>query len=322
MTQPIYGFGAIAGLAEEVDWGDPEDSTHWLPILRHGMNATPDKRPVPYLGVANGQDYHNTRDEVLLSVSAGGDLETCFHYDSKAHLLLLKHALGGVVTTHPATPYVHTFGLDTDGVLGLTLQTVHGQGISQRAEVWPGCRVNTLALSVDAAGWMTANASLIAKKSNGPANLVGTPAYAAAEMVRAGNGSLLDFDGSTFEMASYRLNVNNNLQRRFVIGDLYTQEPVPAGFASIMSELTLPWNDNDLYDAFMADDLADAFILFSGSGNNSMRVNLNNTRVMAVTRGVSSAGALQFTASLQHFDNPGTSQGLGIVIHNDNTTAV
>lgn len=322
MGTPLIGMNAILGLAEEVTYGTPVTPDHWLPILRHSIQGSADIRPVPYLGVANNEAYHTERDSVLLSSSVGGDVETCACYDSTAFLLLLKHAMGAVTTTHPATPYIHTFSLDTDGVVGLTGRTVQGSQITDRAENWNGLVVNQLVLSVDAGGWMGAVASLIGRASGGPVTLSGTPAFAAAEEVLSHQGSTFAWNGHTPTLRSLKLTINNNLIRRPFIGSLFTDRPAPGGFASVMVEATFPWEDNDLYTDFRANTSANGVVAFTGTGNNSLTLSLNNLKILSVERAVASAGELVQRITAKCFDLPGTNQALGIVVHNDNATAI
>lgn len=322
MGTPLIGMNAIIGLAEEVTYGTPVDPDHWLPILRHSIQGSADIRAVPYLAVANNEAYHTNRDSVLLSSSAGGDIETCACYDSTAFLLLLKHAMGAVATTHPGSPYIHTFSLDTDGVVGLTARTVQGSQITDRSENWNGAVVNQLVLSVDAGGWMGAVASMIARASGGPIPLSGTPAFAAAEEVLAHQGSTFAWNGHTPNMRSLKLTINNNLIRRPFLGSLFTDKPVPGGFASIMMEASFPWEDNDLYEDFRANVSANAQVDFTGTGNNSMSLRMNNLKILSVDRQISGAGEQVQRVVAQCFDNPGTNQALGIIVHNDNITAI
>jgi hypothetical protein len=321
----LIGFNAIVGLAEQSDFATPVAADHWLPILSHSMTASPNITPVPFLGVANAQVYHNTRNTDLLSIDVGGDLDTIAMYDDKAFLLLLKHALGAVgsAIVGGGPQYAHTFSCDSTALAaGLTVETVHGSGISSKSEVWTGCRVNQLALSVDARGWMRATASLIGRSTGGATTQSSGPSAAVSERVRASVGSTFGWNSHTQTMRSFRLTLNNNLVRRPEIGNLYTGIIGPGGFASVMVDATFPWEDNNLYTDLISGVTANANVLFTGTGDNSMLLNLNNLRIVSCSRPVQSAGELTYSVRAMCSDNPGTNQGLGIVVKNDNTTAI
>ncbi len=323
MATPMIGMNAILGLAEESTYGTPVTADHWLPILSQSLSADSDIRPVPFLGVADAQAYHNTRDVVELSRTVGGDINTCALYDDKAFLLLLKHALGGVATTGPvSTQYTHTFGCDTDGVVGLTGKAVLGSQQTGKAEIFAGLRVNTLELAVDAGGWMTAKASVIGMSSGGIIALSGTPAYTAAQLVQGSHGSTFAWHSHTPNMRGFRLMLNNNLIRRPYLGSLYTDAPTPGGFASVGLEVTLPWEDHDLYDDFRTGSSATATLSFTGTGNNALAIILNQFRITGVDKPVDRAGELVQTVRGFASDLPGTNQGLSIVVKNSNTTAI
>lgn len=326
MGTPLIGFGGILGLAEQSDFATPvANSTHWLPILSHSVGTAPQVVPVPFLGVANAQDYHATRDTDVLSVDVGGDIDTIAMYDSKAFALLLKHAMGSVasVIVSAGPKYTHTFSLDTDAVQnGFTGQSVFGQGISDRAEVFCGLRISQLVLSVDARGWMRATASVIGRSSGGATTVTGTPLHPVCERVRASVGSVFNWNSHNVNMRTFRLTINNNLQRRPTIGTPYTDIPVPGGFASIGIDATFSWEDNSIYTDYISGVTANANVAFQGLGDNDMTLNCNNLRVTSMTRSVQGPGELVYSVRAMCSANPGTSQALGVVIHNDNTTAI
>jgi hypothetical protein len=200
----MIGYNAIVGLAEEVTWGtEVTPSTHWLPIFSSTVEETRDIRVVPYLGVANAQAYHNTRDNCELAVDVGGDIETTLCYDSKAHLLLLKHAMGAVATSG-AGPYTHTFTLDTDGVVGLSAHILHGSGVANPTEDFTGLRVSQLELGLTAREWMTMRATMIGEAGEGMAALTGTPAFAAAEEILGHHGATLSWNARTLPLRGTR----------------------------------------------------------------------------------------------------------------------
>lgn len=316
------GFGAIVGLAEEVTYGtEVTPSTHWLPIFSHSLQESREIRRVPHLSVATGEAYHLPRKSVLLGVDVGGDIDTNFCYASKAHLLILKHALGAVGTTG-AGPYVHTFTPDWDGVVGLSAHVRHLYGISDPAEDFLGLRVNQLELAIGAREWMTMRASCIGKTAGGMVALTGTPSYTDAEEVLAHHGSTLAWNSITLPMRRWRLMIDNNLTRRPVIGSLYTEAPSPGGMADITIEATVPWESHQVYTDFRDGDQGDAVFTFTGSGNNAMEITQHNVKWTEVGKPVDSAGERVFSLRGIIQAAPTTEYGLSIAVTNDNAAAV
>lgn len=324
MGTPMIGMNAILGLAEQTLYDTPVTADHWLPILSHSLQADQDIRPVPWLGVANNQAYHASRDSVEVARTAGGGIQTCAMYDDKAFLLMLKHAMGAVSTTGPSsTQYTHTFGLDTDAMkAGLTGKAILGSQQTNRMEIFTGVRINTMTLSVDAGGWMTAAFDTIIRSSAGLAAISGTPAYTAAELVLGHQGSTFDWNSHTETMRSMRVTLNNNLIRRPYIGGIHTDEPAPGGPASVEFEATFPWESSNLYDDFRAKVQDDATVTFTGTGDNQMAIGLYNLKIFGVSKPIDRAGELTYTVRGQAFDLPGTNQALGIVVKNSNSTAI
>lgn len=319
----MIGMGSVIGLAEEAAWGEEESPTHWLPIVSHSIKPILDIRDVPYLAVANAQAWHAVRKNVTLSHFVGGDIVGCCAYDSKAVMLLLKHAMGAVATTGPvSTQYTHTLNLDSDGVFGLTGHVVNGSDVALPAETFSGLRIAQLELSVNAFDMLMYRATVIGKAASGMVVVDGTPAVVDAEEVLAHQGSTLSWNAHSLDLRSFKLTINNNLARRGKIGQLYTARPVPGGFGSIDVEATYPWETHDLYTDWLARVKADGTFGFTGTGDNLMSISLQNLQWLNVDKPVNTAGELVQTAVARCYANPSSEQGLRIVVKNSNLTAV
>lgn len=322
MPVPMTGFNALFLLGEEDPWGTPVARTHALPITRHSVEPQLDVRDIPYLGVANNQQYHNTSKSVLLSHNVGGDIEGCAAYDSKAFALLLKHAMGAVATTGPSTTqYTHTFTLDSDGVEGLTGEANDGSGIDDTAEVFGGLVVSQFELNVNAQDVMTYRASVLGRGAGGMGEISDDFAIASCEEVLAHQCGAFTWNTHTPNLRGLKLTINNNLVRRPFLGSLYTDKPCKGGFASVLLDLTLAWEEHDLYTDFLAQAQGDASLNFTGSGDNRMNFDFHNLKLLAVGKPVQTAGELMLNVRAKCFAAAGE-QGCRIVLKNSNITAI
>lgn len=319
------GWNAMVGLKEEVSWGTSAgDSDHFVPVTSVTGKVDTGVVTLPYLsGGVSPQTSHVPRDSVVTKHDAGVDLSGCFCYDDKGALLVLKHAMGAVATTGPSgSQYTHTFTLDVDGVVGLTAQLIHGFGLSNPSELYVGGKVSRYELEITAAGWLAFRASLINKSGGGMIAIAGSPAFTAAEEVLAHQGATLSHNARTYGLRRLKVTLDNALIRRPVIGSLYTDVPIPGGPASITVEIERSWEDHNLYTDFLAGVQADGSVVFTGTGDNQLTINLHNMRWTSVDKPVDRAGELTQRAVGMCFSNPTSEEGLSIVVKNSNSTAI
>lgn len=319
----LIGFGAMVGLREEASYGTSAgNSDHWLPVISVTPTVDTGVTVIPYLGVANAQGYHAQRDHCALRHDVGLEIRGVASYDDKAFCLLLKHAFGSVGTTGGSSPYTHTLTLDTDGVVGLTLQVLHGTGLTAAAELYLGCRVTRLALDVSAQGYMTYTATILARSAEDLGAVAGTPGFTAAEEVLAHHGGGFTFDSQPISLRSFGLVLDNNLTRRPQIGSVYTDTPVPGGFASLTWEIERSWEDAAYYADYLDSTQSDATITFTGTGVNSLAIELSNAVMTSFSKPVDRAGELTQRISGICLASPSAEQGIDIVITNANSAFI
>lgn len=310
----VIGFGAMVGLREEASYGTSAGaSTHWLPVISVTPATDIGVTPIPYLGVANAQGYHAQRDHCVLRHDASIEIRGVVCYDDPAFCLLLKHAFGSVNTTGSG-PYTSTFTLDSDGVVGMTLQVLHGTGLTAVAELYLGCRVTRMSFDVAAQGYMTYSATIIARSAEDLGAVAGTPAFAAAEEVLAHHGGSFTHNNHSIAIRSLSWTIDNNLQRRPQIGSVYTDTPVPGGFASLTWEIERSWEGSEYYADYLDGTRSDATITFTGTGSNSFALELSNAVMTSFAKPVDRAGELTQRISGIALASPSAEQGIDIVI--------
>lgn len=322
----MIGFNGILGLREESTWGTSAgNSDHWLGISTANPKVDRGVTVLPYLGVTSAQASHVQRDTVLTKHDAMLDATGCAAYDDKAFLLLFKHWFGAVDTTGPvSTQYTHTFRFAIDGQAGkgLSAQVVHGFGLSSPSELYTGCKVNRLELEQVAGSWMTWRANLIARVGAGMDTVAGTPAITAPEEVLAHQGAALSWNSRTVFLRRLKLTLDNALIRRPQIGSQYTDEPIPGGPCVVTVEIERSWEDNNLYADYLSGSQADASIVFTGTGDNAMTINMQNLRWFSVDKPVDRHGELTQRLIGQCFADGSSDLGASIVVKNSNAAAV
>lgn len=324
MTQPaMIGHGTLLGAREEATYGSAAgDPTVWGMVMSFEPNVSKGVVPIPNLGTASLQAYHTQRDHVATLHDVDLVITGCVGYDDKLFATFLKHALGGFTLDVSGPPYTHIVKGDSDGVIGLTLEAVRGDGLSTPAERYLGVRVNRLEIEQVARTWMTYRATCIAQSASGMEALSGTPSIPTPEIVLAKHGSVWGWSGNSMEMRRWKLIIDNALVRRPKIGSDQTQAPVPGGFASIRVEGENSWVDHVMYADYLAKSQGDGTFSFAGNvSSNALAFTLHNFVLDTFSAPSDRPGEL--TQRWGGFAVPdGTDQGLQVDITNDNAAPV
>lgn len=190
--------------------------------------------------------------------------------------LLLRHALGGAVTTSGSGPYTHIFDGATTLPEGLTIQkrNTYRDNSNQFLRLL-GCRVNQLSIEVPNRGKVRATASVIAKQVAEAETTMGTPVFPAANSAfNFFQGALtMDIDGSGSEVTiatvkSMSLQIANGISGdEYAMGSRYRGD-VPEDERVISGEMTIFYTKDRwaLYQSAVGDvELSLTMTLTSGS---------------------------------------------------------
>lgn len=306
-----YGRGGYASTGEESTWGTPVTRTREVQLASSSLARTYTRPKVPHL-----YGRRNPRDVFTQSEDVGGDIVFMAIYANRVLSMLLKHAFGQVATTGSG-PYTHTFTLAAALPTGLTVEV----GTATDAEVYAGCKVARLALSVAPGGLLSCAASLIGKTSGGKVapttpTLPASPAY-----VSHAEAGAFTWNSLTFKVRSFGFTLDNRLARRDNLGSAQTDEPVITDDVEVAWDLAIEVEDDDAYAAFLADDRSDAAVTFTGPSSQSLTFNLQNARIDAHSDPVNAAGLRVATIRLIGLDD-GTDMGASVVLVNSNSAAV
>jgi hypothetical protein len=318
MAQPVTTFGGFAGFAEEVVWGTALPRTNFIEIVSGSVVRAIDRQPEGTLGRPSDLGRVAQR-KFTASDNVSGDLvwEPCY---ANTTALLLKHAMGVVVSSAGPSPFTHTFTL---GALptGLTLEKAWN---ATQAEVFEGCKISNLTLSVDAGGLMQGTATWIGETSQGIV-AASSPTFGAIDEIKHWQASTLSFNGNTYEcLKAFTLTLNNGIDVRPALGTTFTKEPAPSQKREVTISIDLEWlATNSLYADYLSGADSDVVITFTGAVSpNAMQITLHNAHI-SEHNAHPLAGPEVVTDSVTFMGKTdGTDLGLEIVLTNANATAI
>lgn len=306
-------FGTSVGAGEESSYGTAVSRTVWIKLSAESLAKTTQYIPENNL-LPQGDVARVPRARHKGFVDVAGELSGEIAYDD-GWLMLLKHAMG-VLNTTGSGPYVHAFTL---GALptGLTLEVIKGS--SGDSEVFEGCKVASLTMECQAGQVATWSATIIGEDST--RGSAGTATYSSnGERVLHGQAGTLSFNSVSYTLASWRVVLDNAIQRVSNLGSYSTANPQPSGMRAITMEITLNGTWSALRTAFHAQTQSDAVITFT-SGSKSFAVELSQAQIEAFSDAASGPGL--FTTSVTFVPvNDGSELGLTVTVTNANSSGI
>jgi hypothetical protein len=142
-----------------------------------------------------------------------------------------------------------------------------------------------------------------------------TPSVESTESVvlhhQAGQFS---FNSASYDLASLTLTINNNLDRRMLLGSKLTKEPVRSDFQEVTLSVELESTDV-LYTALLAGTTSDASIVFTDGTSRTFTIALHNAYLSEFTDSIDGAGIVTASATFVG-ESDGTDEGLKISVVN------
>lgn len=308
----LFGHGAFIKCGEESTWGVSASVPVSNRINSITMSKTQERERKANLSVPASGMLGEVFDGFLI---AEGSMEMPMYYQGQG--LWLKLAFGKVTTTGGG-PYTHSFEPELD-LESATLQVQRGTGITEQMEEFQGVKVSQLQISCEAGGEMTASLDLIAKTSSARvANI--TSSFGSGVSVLHFQAGQFSFNGAGYDARSMTFTLNNNLERRNVLGSKLTAEQAVSDVREVTLEVTLDVAENSLHTAFIAGTQADAVIAFT-QGADSMTFTVTNALITSYSDPVSSFGRVEQTVTFTGLaDN--TNVGGKIVLVNGDATGI
>lgn len=312
------GMQARVSLGEEVTAGTSVSRTISGRINSITPRGAVVREVVPHLygsggSAANAMDVFDVSKDVQIDVTGPAT------YQGGILGMLLKHAMGTVSEGGGAGPtYVHTLSLTGALPAGLTVAVERGVG-GLGDQVFKGCKVSTLALSVQPGQPMTYQATLLGMDFNARTG-DSPPALATPYYIKHNHASSLGFDSASYTLRAFTLRINNNLEAIRELGSLPATEINRSQFQVIEIEAELVMRSDALYAAHTAGTASDATITFS-DGTNSLAITLHNAVIMTCEDPINGPGFLTQKVMFRGLGD-GTDHGLGVVLTNGVSTVV
>lgn len=311
------GRGSPAGFGEEATYGTPVARTNWMPVHEWSVVRTIRREMNDHLGYSGQLGAH--RDSFVAEEGAEGRLVVPASLDDST-CLLLKYCFGNVVDAG-AGPYTHTYTFGDlqnppTSKVALTIEALRGN--SGKSDVVEGAMISRWAFSMSRSELARLELDIIAEtlvrgSAGTPSMHSGTPDWMAHH-----NMGQVFINGVGYDARSIRLDCDNQLDKRVLVGSSFTKQPVPTGPRLVTLEVELEYTSDAPLTDWISGSQVDAMFTCTGTGSNQAAFTVHNAIIDEVNDPISSQGPISQTIRLKGFDD-GTDAGLGLVITNGNT---
>lgn len=322
MSSPYIGFGGLVSLGKESTYGTAVTTDKVLPVLSCTLEVTQEPVVLEYLGYAYNHVHHNPRETAIVAHDVAGKIETHLTYDTTPIGLLLE-AMFGTFATTGSGPYVHTYLLRTQGVMnGLTARQLVGRSASEsvtdKERVWTGLVVTSWEIMAKAREPVRLSLDLIGRTGTAIGAVTGTPSVAAlGETILAHHLTAITWDSTTYVCTDVTIRCNHKLERRPVVGSLYTDKPAPSGYQEIEIIATIQVADDDFLVDLLAGTSGDLACTFTGSGG-SLVITGHNCQLRTAPMPVNNHGVITAVLTWRCLADS-SDRGLAAVLTNANT---
>lgn len=253
----------------------------------------------------------------FVGIEVMGSIETECTYENMG---VFYYAALGASGSSGSGPYTHTYTCDTS-IPSYTLEPIRGSAANTTLVV--GAMCTKLALEFAANECLKLKTDWIAKSSDAVAS-AGSPSYGTGRSIAcAYQLGTVTINSINYAVKSCSIQIDNDLKRRPIAGSQYTSEPY-VGSRAVMVDLEVEY-DTTVAEAPYTTNLAgtqhDVTLTFTGSGNNTLVVNLYNLAFDDVGMDVPNVGLLTQKLKLVGYTD-GTDHAIRVVVTNDNSSAV
>ena len=316
----FLGYGGIVGFAVESTYDTPAASATWLPLVSWSPNHEFPQIEQPHLNGGVGRvamQYYTERDDT------GGTFTVLASYAAVGTFLRL--AMGPAPSTTGAGPYTHPFLLGdvlASGTFRFYRGNSAGGTLTDRYHEVSGAMVTRLTLRLEAGQPPMLEIEYIGCSTNYGNQATPTVTYPTPVLYQqAGN---ISWNSASYDGNALELTIDNGIARRRNIGNLKTAKPVPSALRQVVLRLTRDHCDETLVAALLAQTESDLTITLTGTGNNSLAIELHSARVVSPDNiGISEGGygAIPEVIEFKPRNVPaGTDYGLAVTLINDNAS--
>ena len=306
-----FGRSGFIKLGEESSYGVAASLTVDSRIVSSSLAESQERSRKSFLSQSGAAFSVGHFDNFLM---VGGSVELPLLYEGSG--LLIKAALGSVSTSGAGPSYTHTFAA-SDDLPSLTVEFQRGTGSSEK---FLGCMVSSISFSGAAGEEIIMSVDFIAQDANARSSAASS-SFGSGRQVFHFEAGTLSFGGNTYNVRSFECTIDNKLARRQVLGDKKTLEPAISDVREAMFNLTLEMEDDNLYNAQLADTTSDAVLVFTNSDSDSITFTLKNAYITDYSDPVATFGALERSVTFMG-EADSSNEAISIVIVNQQSSAV
>ena len=225
--------------------------------------------------------------------------------------MLLKSAIGSVGDSG-GPPYTHTYTPVAD-LPSLTIAVMRG---SSTVEIFEGCIVSSMSLSVEAGGEMTASFDIIAETAAARSGTVPS-SFGDGRQVLHYEAGQLNFNAVNYSLRSMELSVDNKIDRRNLLGSKLTAEPLITDIREVTLTATLDLEDNNLYVAQTAGTQGNVNLTFTNSDGDTFTVTLYNAVITSYDDAINTVGRIERTVTWQGLADSSNPAFVMVIVNQD-----
>lgn len=284
------GRGSFIKLGEESTYGIIASSMLVdNRIISAQFQKTQEKERKTHLSQSGGGGFQNGHFEAFLN--CGGSIDLPLLYEGTG--MLLKAAVGNAITSGSGPSYEHLYVPAVDGTIpSLTIALQRGTGLSNSKEIFLGCKISTMNISGAAGEEITASFEIIAQESQSRSAALSASFGSGKQMFHFECGNL-SYNGNSFAMKSFEFTLDNKLERRNVLGDKKTLEPIVSDVKDVTLSVTLDMEDNLLFDDYLAGTQSDVVFTLTNSDSDACEITIRNAYITDYDDAIGSFGVIE-----------------------------
>ena len=307
----LFGHSAFIQLGKEGSWGNAATLNIDNRINSVALAQTQERNRKANLSVPASGMLGEVFDGFTL---VEGSIEMPLYYQGQG--LIFELAFGTITTTGSGAPYTHTFTPNIT-LPSATIGVQRGSGLSNQYEKFIGCKISSLSISAEAGGEMTASIDFIGKNALTRATNE-TSSFGTGASILHFHAGTLEFGGASYNVRSMTYTINNNLERRNVLGSKLTAEPAVGDVREALLDVTLDIENDNLHLAFMNATQGDATIQFT-SGSTNIKFIVTNSLITEFADPVNAFGRVEQSMTFTGLADSSNTGGKVILVNADAT---
>lgn len=208
------------------------------------------------------------------NVSVGGSIP--FELSCVGLGTILKHLMGSNATTGAGPTYTHTM---KRGALPVGLTIEKGFTDITQFELFTGCRIQSMALSLNPEGLVTGTMDFVGKaQSASGSSFDGTPTDLGHTVIAHHEATTVEEGGSAETLLGFEINISNNLDTsKRAVGSQYIAS-LPEGKGECTGTVIFQFEDLTYYNKWLNNTATSLDITLTDSSSNTIRFYMPNVK--------------------------------------------